>query len=239
MLSRYQADAWRYVLTALAPETGDVDFTWDDFLEKVNNELVANWGNLANRILGFRLGQTHYDGKIPCAGTARPHDDEAVPRRGEGRLRSRPGELFDSGDGCAPALEEARRLSTRVNGYLNDKAPWTTVKTDPARAQTTVWVALQCITWLKTMWAPILPESSQLIHEALGFDGKLFGRQYRETVTEPGGASHVVLRYDHGAGAVAGWQAVTLPRAWPMPCQRHRALPPSSTTRSSRRRPIP
>ncbi len=65
VLDRYQADAWRYVLTSLAPESADVDFTWDDFLEKVNNELVANWGNLVNRVIGFAYKR--FDGKIPEA----------------------------------------------------------------------------------------------------------------------------------------------------------------------------
>ena len=107
-------------------------------------------------------------------------------------------------------LEEIRRLSQRVNQYLSERAPWTVIKTDPARAATTVYVALQCIEWLKTMWAPILPESSQLIHETLGFAGPLAGRQFVEEVTEAGGSRHQVLRYDHAA-AVGRWEPVTLP----------------------------
>src|SRR5690606_4706289 len=98
------------------------------------------------------------------------------------------------------ALEETRKLSQRVNQYLNDMAPWTAIKENPERAATTVYVALQCITWLNTMFAPVLPFSAQLIHETLGFDGQLFGRQYSETVQDKKGA-HEVLRYDH-SGAV-------------------------------------
>src|SRR5690606_2131901 len=69
------------------------------------------------------------------------------------------------------ALEEARRLSQRVNQYLSDKTLWTLIKTDAQGAANAIYVALQCIDWLKTMWAPILPFSSRLIHETLGYDG--------------------------------------------------------------------
>jgi methionyl-tRNA synthetase len=206
VMERYQADAWRYVLTALAPETGDVDFSWDDFLEKVNNELVANWGNLANRMLGFAFKR--YDGKIPAPGTPLTADDEALLAEVKGGFQA-VGALYE-GVKLRAALDEARRLSQRVNQYLSDNAPWTVVKTDPARAATCVFVALQCITWLNTMWAPILPESAQLIHATLGFGGSLFGRQYTEVVTEEGDVKHTVLRYDP-AGSVGQWQPVTLP----------------------------
>ena len=206
VMERYQADAWRYVLTALAPETGDVDFSWDDFLEKVNNELVANWGNLANRMLGFAFKR--YDGKIPAPGTPLTVDDEALLAEVKGGFQA-VGALYE-GVKLRAALDEARRLSQRVNQYLSDNAPWTVVKTDPARAATCVFVALQCITWLNTMWAPILPESAQLIHATLGFGGSLFGRQYTEVVTEEDDVKHMVLRYDP-AGSVGQWQPVTLP----------------------------
>jgi methionyl-tRNA synthetase len=63
MLERFQPDAWRYVLTALAPETADVEFTWQDFMDRINNELVANWGNLVNRMLGFAYKR--FEGACP------------------------------------------------------------------------------------------------------------------------------------------------------------------------------
>ena len=66
VLREFDADAWRYVLTALAPETSDVEFTWRDFMDRVNNELVANWGNLVNRMLGFAYKR--FDGRVPVPG---------------------------------------------------------------------------------------------------------------------------------------------------------------------------
>ncbi len=204
VLERYQADAWRYALTALAPETSDVDFTWDDFLEKVNNELVANWGNLANRMLGF--GFKRYDGKIPAISAPLDAADSALLAEVETGFKT-VGELYDTVK-LRSALEEIRRLSQRVNQYLNDKAPWTTIKTNPEAAQTSVFVALQCIEWLKTMWSPILPESSQKIHAALGGEGELFGRQFTETVSDSKGERQI-LRYDHSQ-AVGKWVATKL-----------------------------
>ena len=68
------------------------------------------------------------------------------------------------------ALTEVRRLSQRVNQYLNERAPWTLIKEDPAAAATAVYVALQAIDWLKLLWAPILPHSSEQLHQMLGYD---------------------------------------------------------------------
>lgn len=204
VLERYQPDAWRYAIAALLPETSDSDFTWDDFLEKVNNELVANWGNLVNRILGFAYKR--YDGKIPAPAVPLDAEDERVLADVKSGFES-VGNLYEAVK-LRGALEECRRLSQRVNQYLNDKAPWTAIKTNPEGAQTSVYVALQCIEWLKTMWAPILPESSQMIHTSLGFPGEISGRQYTEEVKDAFG-THLVLRYDH-TSAKGVWEAVKL-----------------------------
>lgn len=204
VLAEYQADAWRYVLTALAPETSDVEFTWGDFRDRVNNELVANWGNLVNRVMGFAYKR--FDGAIPTPG-ALDEVDQALLNDIRSGFES-VGALYEAVK-LKNALAEVRRLSQRVNQYLNDKAPWHTIKDDPAAAATSIYVALQAIDWLKLMWAPILPHSSEQIHQMLGYDATLFGRQYTETIADDRG-SHVVLRYDH-SGAVGVWHATQLP----------------------------
>ena len=203
VVSQYQPDAWRYVLCALAPETSDSDFTWEDFLEKVNNELVANWGNLANRVLGFCYKR--FDQKIPDPGPLTEEDQALLDAVKEGF--SAVGELYEKVQ-LKSALEETRKLSQKVNQYLNDCAPWKVIKEDEAAAARSVYVALQCIDWLKTMFAPVIPFSSQMIHETLGYDGEMFGKQYTETVKDALG-THDVLRYDH-KGACATWEPGTL-----------------------------
>ena len=157
-------------------------------------------------MLGFAIKR--YDGKIPAPEAEFEADDTALLAEVKQGFKV-VGDLYDSVK-LRSALEEARRLSQRVNQYLSDRAPWTVIKTNPARAATTVYVALQCIEWLKTMWAPILPDSSQLIHDALGFDGQLFGDLYTEQRVEAGGSQHQVLRYDHKM-AVGIWAPTELP----------------------------
>jgi len=204
VLREFQADAWRYVLTAVAPENADTDFTWADFVERVNSELVANWGNLANRMLGFAYKR--FDGVVPAPGELDQADRDLLDEIRAG---------FDSVGALygavklKAALQEVRRLSQRVNQYLNDKAPWQSIKTDPAAAATSVYVSLQAIDWLKVMWAPILPHSSEALHSYLGYSEPIFGRQYTEEVTDARG-THRVLRYDHSAASVH-WEAGTLP----------------------------
>lgn len=204
VLREFDADAWRYVLTALAPETSDVEFTWQDFMDRVNNELVANWGNLVNRVLGFAYKR--FDGSVPAPGEM---DETDIALLGEIRTGFKTvGELYDAVK-LKVALTEARRLSQRVNQYLNDKAPWQAIKEDPADAATSVYVALQAIDWLKLIWGPILPHSSEAVHAMLGYDGSLFGRMYTQRVADARG-DHLVLQYDHSA-AVGRWEPTELP----------------------------
>jgi methionyl-tRNA synthetase len=203
-LERFQPDAWRYVLTALAPETADVEFTWQDFMDRINNELVANWGNLVNRVLSFAYKR--FDGTIPTPG-ALTADDESFLAEIRGGFAS-VGELYGAVK-LKAALLEVRRLSQRVNQYLNEQAPWKIIGAEPERAATVVYVALQAIDWLKLIWSPVLPHSSEQVHSYLGYDRPLFGRQYTEEVVDARG-KHLVLRYDHSS-ASGQWEATTLP----------------------------
>jgi methionyl-tRNA synthetase len=181
-----------------------VDFTWQEFMERINNELVANWGNLVNRVLGFAYQR--FDGKAPTPG---PYDDVDQALLDEIRAGfATVGELYAAVK-LKAALTEVRRLSTRVNQYLNDKAPWQTIKDNPVATATSVYVALQAIDWLKLLWSPILPHSSEQLHTILGYDRPIFGRQYTERVEDARGL-HLVLRYEHGE-ATGRWAPGMLP----------------------------
>ena len=203
VLEEFEADAWRYTLTAMAPETADSEFTWPDFVELVNNELVANWGNLVNRALGFAFRR--YEGAVPEPGEL-DATDKALLAEIRGGFES-VGALYEAVR-LKAALQEARRLSQRVNQYLNEKEPWRTFQTDPETTATTVYVTLQAIDWLKLLWAPILPHSSEELHKYLGYSEPLFG-QLGMTDIEDDRGSHLVLRYDHGS-ACGVWQAQPL-----------------------------
>jgi methionyl-tRNA synthetase len=125
-LSKYDADALRFYLTATAPETRDTEFSWEDFVERNNNELVATWGNLSQRprrALGFMLSFAYkrFDGVVPEPG---PLDDEdrALLEKVEAGFET-VGELYNACKFRA-ALGEALALAREANGYLDRKAPW-------------------------------------------------------------------------------------------------------------------
>jgi methionyl-tRNA synthetase len=204
VLEDFQPDAVRYVLTALAPEASDVDFTWRDFMDRINNELVANWGNLVNRMTGFAWKR--FDGRVPVPGEL-DADDHALLDEIRGGFKSA-GALYDAVK-LKAALTEVRRLSQRVNQYLNERAPWKSIAVDPQAAATAVYVSLQAIDWLSHLWAPILPFSSERVQQMLGYDAPLFGTQFTETVSDARG-SHLVLRYDHST-ARGQWAPQSLP----------------------------
>lgn len=204
ILRDFQPDAVRYVLTAQAPETADVEFTWQDFMDRINNELVANWGNLVNRMLGFAYKR--FDGVIPTPSALDEADQALLDEIRAGFMTV--GELYN-GVKLKAALTEIRRLSQRVNQYLNDKAPWKSITIDREAAATAVYVSLQAIDWLKVLWAPILPHSSEQLHAMLGYAEPFFGRQYT-TIVDDARGSHLALRYDHST-ATGRWAATVLP----------------------------
>jgi methionyl-tRNA synthetase len=202
-LSKYDPDALRYYLTATAPETRDTDFAWEDFVERNNNELVANWGNLANRMLSFAYKR--FDGHVPEPGELDGADRELLAKVEGG---------FDTvGDLLAAckfraALGEAMALARESNVYLDRKAPWFQIKEDRPAAATTVYVILRTVDNLKTLFAPFLPHTAQQLHEYLGYDGQLFGRQYVIEVEEET-RGHEALTYDH-SGAIGTWASSQL-----------------------------
>ena len=210
-LSKYDPDALRFYLAATLPETRDTEFSWEDFLERNNHELVATWGNLANRMLSFAYKR--FDGHVPEPGEL-DDADRALLAQVEAGFET-VGELYNACKFRA-ALNEALALAREANGYtfvtlsagLDRKAPWFQIKEDPAAA-TTVYVILRAVDSLKTILAPILPHTAQQLHEFLGYEGVLFGTQkvveYQEKVL-----SHQALTYDH-TGAVGTWAASELP----------------------------
>ncbi len=205
-LSRYDPDPLRYYLTANMPETRDTDWDWQDFYQRNNNELVATWGNLANRVLSFAF--KHWDGRVPNPGELRAVDQELLEKVKLGfqtvsehleavRLRS--------------ALLEAMNLASEVNKYLDVTGPWFEIKTDKEAAGKSIFTALRAIDTLKVLFAPFLPFSSEKLHEYLGYSQPLFGEQKTELLTDELG-EHRVLLYD-STRAAGEWKLSELPAA--------------------------
>ncbi len=190
-LTRYDPDALRYYLTVNMPEAKDSDWDWNEFVARNNNELVATWGNLANRVLAFCY--KHWDGRIPELDPAalRPSDLSLLAVI-EAGFESVGKEL--EAVHLRAALGEAMRLATEVNKYLDTNAPWFEIKTDREAAAKSVYTALKAIDSLKILFAPFLPFTSEKLHTFLGYDTPLYGEQYIETVKDSLG-EHNVLRY--------------------------------------------
>ncbi|RMF00335.1 MAG: methionine--tRNA ligase [Chloroflexi bacterium] len=205
LLERYDPDPIRFYLNAIAPESRDTDFTFEGFIRRNNDELVATWGNLVNRVLGFAYKR--YNGKVPEIGPAGLDDaDRQIIAEVEAGFQS-VGDLLAAVK-LKAAQEEAMRLAKAANVYLDGKAPWKAIKDDPVAAGTSVYVALRVIDNLKILFAPFLPHTCQKLHEYLGYDGQLFGRQYVEEFTETERV-HKALCYD-GSLAVGRWEASQL-----------------------------
>jgi methionyl-tRNA synthetase len=204
-LERYDPDQLRYYLTVNMPEFRDSDWDWAEFVARNNNELVANWGNLANRVLSFAY--KHWDGHVPAPQTLRPADEEILTRVEAGFQSV--GELLNAVK-LRAALGEALRISSEVNKYLDTCAPWFEIKNDKAAAAQTIYTALRAIDSLKLFFAPIVPFSSERLHTYLGYTQPLFGEQYIEEQTDSLGV-HNVLRY-RPAQPGGCWQASQLPK---------------------------
>ncbi len=188
-LTRYDPDPLRYYLTVTMPESQDSDWDWEDFLKRNNNELVANWGNLANRVVSF--ANKHW-GEVPTPGMPDSEDQNLIETIRAG-FRSVGDELQAAR--FRAAVAEMMRLSSEVNRYLDVTSPWTLVKTDKEAAATRVYHALQAINNLKILFAPVLPFSSEKLNKILGFTDQLFGNSYIESVSDALGDRNV-LRYD-------------------------------------------
>ncbi len=203
MLERYDADAIRYYVAAVMPETRDSDFSWDDFLSRNNNELVATWGNLANRMLGFAFKR--FDGQVPEPGELRPAD-KAMLAQAAAAFET-VGERLAACQFRA-ALGEAMGLARDANKYLDDQAPWFEIKTDKDQAAKTVYTILRTIDNLKLLLAPFLPFSAERLHQMLGYDGQLFGDLKIQSFQESN-RDHDALTYEPSTGS-GRWQVSEL-----------------------------
>jgi methionyl-tRNA synthetase len=188
-LERHDPDPLRYYLTIAAPEGRDADFSWSEFVRRNNDELVATWGNLANRVLNFAYSR--FDGHVPQPGELTDVDSRIV-NQAEDTFET-VGDLLDQAEFKA-ALTEALALAHAANRWLDERAPWLLIKEDRTAAATIVFVALRLVDSLKTLLYPFLPFTSQALHEYLGYDYHLGGRLHIQSFDEDG-QTHDALTY--------------------------------------------
>ncbi len=155
-------DVLRYVLTANAPETKDNNFTWKDFQDRNNNELVAVYGNFVNRAL--QLTKKYWNGVVPACGELQDVDRKAmdefkdVKQKVESLL-----DVFKFRD----AQFEAMNLARIGNRYITECEPWKVWKTDPKRVETILYISLQLVANLSIAFEPFLPFSSAKLRKMI------------------------------------------------------------------------
>ncbi|MEX0982719.1 MAG: methionine--tRNA ligase [Bacteroidales bacterium] len=174
-------DVLRYVLCANAPENKDNDFTWKDFQNRNNNELVAILGNFVNRALV--LTNKYYDGEVPAQGKLLENDKAALS---DVQKITATVEKSLEGFRFREAVKFAMDLARLGNKYLADTEPWKVIKTDPERVQTILYIALQITAALSILLEPFLPFSMKKLRSFIDFNETGWERLKHTELLKPG-----------------------------------------------------
>ena len=178
-LSRYQADALRYFISAAGPETSDSDFTWAEFVRRTNGELVAGWGNLVNRTASMIAKKF---GEIPTPGELEDIDRALLDAVEAGFETV--GNLIRHHRQKA-ALSEAMRLVGEANKYVTDTEPFKLKAPEQQeRLATVLWTLAQAVADLNLMLSPFLPHAANDIDRVMGGEGAIAPMPHIEEVEE-------------------------------------------------------
>lgn len=166
-LEEFGPDPLRYFIAVAGPENNDTDFTWDEFVRRVNNELANGWGNLVNRTVS--MAHKNF-GEVPTPGELQEADRKLL-NLAEGAFAQ-----------VAEALEHSRfkagithamHVVGEANAYIADQEPWKLAKDESQRERlaTVLWTALQVVSDINVLLTPYLPHIAQQVHETLGREG--------------------------------------------------------------------
>ena len=169
-------DVLRYALTANAPETKDNNFTWKDYQDRNNNELLAIFGNFVNRTLV--LTHKYFEGKVPAMVNLNEKDNAAIEEMNQ--YPDKIAHLLDTYK-FREALSELMNLARLGNRYLTENEPWKQFKTDPERVKTVLAVSLQIVAKLAILSEPFLPFSAKKLQAMIGLEVSGWN-QAKETV---------------------------------------------------------
>ena len=163
------------------PRRPTADFSWGEFLRRNNDELVATWGNLVNRVLS--LINRHFDGRVPEPG---PLDRDAT--RMLDRAQSGLEQVGQSIEGVhlRQGIQQAFALAQETNRYLDQTEPWRAVRQDRQAAARSLYTSLSVIAALRTALAPYLPFSCQRLHEMLNGQGEIDDLGWQMHALRPG-----------------------------------------------------
>jgi methionyl-tRNA synthetase len=178
MLTRFEPDVVRYYLAANMPETKDSEFSWRDFAQRVNSELVATYGNFLHRALSFTFKNF---GEIPAKGDLEDEDRRAIEAisRAEADVRT-------ALAGCEfrRGFKAVMDLAQVGNQYFDSVAPWSLVRTDRRRCATVLHVSLELCKALAVLASPFMPFSSERVWKQLRMEGTI-GQEGWEGIRKP------------------------------------------------------
>ena len=174
-LKEYDSEALRYYLSSIMPESSDSDFTWESFFDSNNNELVATFGNLVNRIQS--LIKNNFDNIVP--GTENLDDIDNKMILDIKKTFESAGTFIEKRQ-FRNSLKEIMNLAKLGNRYIDQKEPWATVKTDRQIASNTLWVGANIISNLGVLFTPFLPKTSVKISSMFNLENNAPEWKYRE-----------------------------------------------------------
>ncbi|MFN0095640.1 MAG: methionine--tRNA ligase [Dehalococcoidia bacterium] len=174
LLDTYAPDVVRFYLTSIMPETSDSEFREEELIRHNNDVLIGTWGNLSNRVL--TMINRNFDGAVPETGPLSADSTALIDAAA--KAFEAVGAEYHAVH-LRGALGEALALAQAANRYLGDREPWKAVKSDRAHAAETLATAVTVINALKMLLHPILPFSTQQLHEDLGFEGAVAAQGWR------------------------------------------------------------
>jgi len=210
-LREFGPDTLRYFISVAGPETQDTDFTWDEFVRRVNFELANEWGNLVNRSIAMAHRNV---GAVPTPAVLQDADSEllATSRAAFDTV----GALLER-NRVKAAIGEAMRVVSAANKYLSEQEPWKR-KDDPERRDTILYTALQVVSDANTLLTPFLPHAAQQVHEQLGGTGIWSAQPQIRTVSEivaGSGPDYPVITGDYAAEQ-ARWTSIPIEPGRPL-----------------------
>jgi methionyl-tRNA synthetase len=181
-LDRHDPDPLRYTLSAIMPETSDSDFTWAEYLRRNNDELVATWGNLVNRVLTFT--RRNFDGRVPEPPATLSPLSAALVEKVDGAFGIAATHI--EAVQLRAALQAAFSVAQETNRYLDERAPWSAIKEDRESAAETLFTAINVISGLASLLQPFMPFTSPRAWELAGNTGDIEAAGWQRSDVAPG-----------------------------------------------------
>ena len=187
-LQLFPADYWRYFIMATRPETKDLNFSWELFIEKINSDLNDTFGNFIHRTLAFMNAQ--FNGEVPQP-EALDEDDKQILETLKEKVETVAKEIEDCG--LQSAANTMISISRMGNQYLNEKEPWNLIKKDREKAASIIYVAAQIVKALAIVSAPFIPFAAEELWKTLNLPGSVHEQKWDEAL-KPLPANHKIAK---------------------------------------------